>query len=68
MSFFQFVEASNLEKPTLEENGVLYHQAWEKLCRSDGVIVPGGFGKRGIEGKIAACQWCRQKQKPFLGR
>jgi CTP synthase len=31
------------------------------------VIVPGGFGKRGIEGKIQACLWCRKTQKPFLG-
>lgn len=62
-----FVEATNLEEATISTDPVLYHQAWEKLCKSDGVIVPGGFGKRGIEGKIAACKWCREKQKPFLG-
>ena len=32
-----------------------------------GVLVPGGFGTRGTEGKIAACQWARKIQKPFLG-
>jgi len=32
-----------------------------------GVIVPGGFGKRGMEGKIAAVTWCRTTRKPFLG-
>ena len=32
-----------------------------------GVIVPGGFGKRGMEGKIEACKWCRTNDKPFLG-
>lgn len=32
-----------------------------------GVIVPGGFGKRGLEGKLAACAWCRKTKKPFLG-
>lgn len=32
-----------------------------------GVIVPGGFGKRGIEGMIEACKWCRTNDKPFLG-
>lgn len=31
------------------------------------VIVPGGFGSRGMEGKIRACQWCRENNKPFLG-
>lgn len=30
-------------------------------------MVPGGFGKRGVEGKIAAAKWCRQHNKPFLG-
>lgn len=32
-----------------------------------GVIVPGGFGKRGVEGKIDTCRWCRINKKPFLG-
>jgi len=34
---------------------------------SSGIIVPGGFGKRGMEGKIAAVKWCRTTRKPFLG-
>ena len=38
---------------------VLYHEAWKKLCECEGVLVPGGFGKRGVEGKIAATQWAR---------
>lgn len=29
--------------------------------------MPGGFGKRGMEGKIETCQWCRETGKPFLG-
>lgn len=29
--------------------------------------MPGGFGKRGLEGKIEACKWCRTNNKPFLG-
>lgn len=29
--------------------------------------MPGGFGQRGIEGKIRACQWARENKKPFLG-
>ncbi|KAK6644445.1 hypothetical protein RUM43_000712 [Polyplax serrata] len=62
-----FVEAHNLEKATQAADPVLYHRAWEKLCMSDGVLVPGGFGKRGIEGKIAACRWCREQDKPFFG-
>lgn len=33
----------------------------------DGVVVPGGFGNRGIEGKILAAQFCREKDIPYLG-
>lgn len=32
-----------------------------------GVIVPGGFGERGMTGKMEACKWCRTSDKPFLG-
>jgi len=33
----------------------------------DGIIVPGGFGNRGIEGKIKAIEYCRKNKIPFLG-
>jgi CTP synthase len=33
----------------------------------NGVIVPGGFGSRGVEGKIEAVKYCREKNVPFLG-
>lgn len=62
-----FIEACNLERAMKHDNPVLYHEAWQLLCKSDGVLVPGGFGQRGIEGKIRACQWAREKKKPFLG-
>ena len=32
-----------------------------------GVLIPGGFGTRGVEGKIAAAQWARTNEKPLLG-
>ena len=35
--------------------------------KSSGIIVPGGFGKRGIEGKIKAIKYAREKNIPFLG-
>ena len=37
------------------------------LDGSDGVIVPGGFGKRGIEGKMRVIQHAREKGLPYLG-
>ncbi len=39
----------------------------EFLMNVDGVLVPGGFGYRGIEGKIAAIRYAREKKIPFLG-
>lgn len=39
----------------------------ELLDGCDGVLVPGGFGDRGIEGKIAAIQYCRENRVPFFG-
>ncbi len=38
-----------------------------KLAGLDGVIVPGGFGVRGTEGKIACVRYCRENQVPYLG-
>jgi len=42
-------------------------KGWEELERADGVIVPGGFGSRGIEGKIAAARHARRNKVPYLG-
>ncbi|MDF2556822.1 MAG: synthetase [Bacillales bacterium] len=39
----------------------------ELLADVDGILVPGGFGDRGIEGKICAVQYARLNKKPFLG-
>ena len=39
----------------------------EKLSGFDGIIVPGGFGNRGIEGKITTIKYARENQIPFLG-
>jgi CTP synthase len=38
-----------------------------KLAAFDGVLVPGGFGKRGVEGKIATAQYARENRVPYLG-
>jgi len=38
-----------------------------KLSAFDGVLVPGGFGQRGVEGMIKAIRRCREKDLPFLG-
>ena len=41
--------------------------AWALLEGANGVLVPGGFGTRGTNGKIAAVQYARTSGKPFLG-
>jgi len=38
-----------------------------ELGRADGILIPGGFGDRGVEGKIAAASWARKKGVPFFG-
>ncbi|HMT21092.1 MAG TPA: CTP synthase, partial [Promineifilum sp.] len=40
---------------------------WERLSGIDGVVVPGGFGERGIEGKIKVARWARENNVPYLG-
>ena len=42
-------------------------RAVEELKKFDGIIVPGGFGSRGILGKIRAIEYCRKKKIPYLG-
>ncbi|MBU3901486.1 CTP synthase [Patescibacteria group bacterium] len=42
-------------------------QALKNLKKYDGLIVPGGFGLRGVEGKIKAIEYCRKNKIPYLG-
>ena len=44
-----------------------YEEAAAELEQVDGVLVPGGFGSRGWEGKILACQVARERGIPYLG-
>lgn len=39
----------------------------KELLKYQGVIIPGGFGSRGVEGKIATIKYCRENKIPFLG-
>jgi len=56
------VELDCIEAETIEENGVK-----GLLDRADGILVPGGFGDRGSEGKIQAVRYARENRIPFLG-
>ncbi|XP_065649732.1 CTP synthase 1 isoform X2 [Hydra vulgaris] len=63
----KWVDSESIEDATRENDPVRYHEAWQSLCCCDGVLVPGGFGQRGSEGKIQAAQWARTSKRPYLG-
>ena len=50
-----------VESQDIEDNGS------DCLRAMDGIVVPGGFGDRGIEGKVAAVQYARENDVPYLG-
>ncbi|KAI1704169.1 glutamine amidotransferase class-I domain-containing protein [Ditylenchus destructor] len=50
-----------------EENKERHQKAWDALGDCAGILIPGGFGDRGIEGKIAACKYARENNVPLLG-
>ena len=62
-----WIEASHLEDGWKKDNSQEYDSAWKLLRDSNGVLVPGGFGDRGIEGKILAAQYARENSIPYLG-
>ncbi len=55
------VKIEYVDSETLDEKNV------SQLSRYDAVLVPGGFGKRGVEGKILAAQYAREHKIPYLG-
>jgi len=56
------VEIKLIDSETITKDNVK-----EKLKEIDGVVVPGGFGNRGIEGKIETIKYVRENKIPFLG-
>jgi CTP synthase len=51
----------------VDAEGMSFEETAEELERVDGVLVPGGFGSRGWEGKITACRIARERGIPYLG-
>mmetsp|Transcript_20926 Transcript_20926/g.20661 ORF Transcript_20926/g.20661 Transcript_20926/m.20661 type:complete len:104 (+) Transcript_20926:514-825(+) len=54
-----WIDSSKLKNPE--------DPAWENLKEADGILVPGGFGGRGTEGKELAIKYARENNVPFLG-
>jgi CTP synthase len=55
------VNIEYVDSEEIETNGAT------SLAKYDAILVPGGFGKRGVEGKIAAARYARETKVPYLG-
>jgi len=62
-----WVDSCALEPNTEKVDPKSYDAAWKALRSVQGVLVPGGFGSRGIEGKVATANYCRTSGIPYLG-
>ncbi len=58
---------SGASKESIAKAEAVAAENLEGLGAYDGVIVPGGFGARGVEGKLAAIRYCRERKMPYLG-
>ncbi|KAF2270065.1 CTP synthase-like protein [Lojkania enalia] len=63
----QWVDAEHLESSARDSDPAKFHKAWHAVCTASGILVPGGFGRRGTEGMIAAAKWARENKTPYLG-
>ncbi|KAH6681251.1 UTP-ammonia ligase [Plectosphaerella plurivora] len=61
------VDSEHLEHDMQQKDPTKYHNAWKAVCESQGVLVPGGFGSRGVEGMVEVTKWARERKIPFLG-
>jgi CTP synthase len=58
---------TRLEVVWVDAETLSWAEAERRLAQADGILIPGGFGIRGIEGKIAAARFAREHGIPFLG-
>jgi CTP synthase len=56
------IEIVRVDSEDIERNGAAAY-----LAEMDGILVPGGFGERGVEGKVLAAQYARENNVPYLG-
>lgn len=62
-----FATGTKVQIKWIESESVTEENVGEKLNGINGIIVPGGFGNRGIEGMITACRYARERNIPYLG-
>ncbi len=72
-SIYEAIDHAGMEHHAQIRIGRIQSEAIERegperlLSGFDGILVPGGFGERGTEGKVDAIRWARQRKIPFLG-
>jgi CTP synthase len=62
-----FMHGGHIEIDWVDSEQLDPKRTGERLAGVDGILIPGGFGGRGIEGKIAAARVAREEQIPYLG-
>merc|ERR1719334_1379093 len=67
ISFYNELSPSKSKRKSSKSRKTEHRNAWNKLKSVDGILIPGGFGDRGIEGKILAVEYARTHKVPFLG-
>ena len=58
----KFIDSEYLQPNQQEIDPARYYESMQNLCCANGIIVPGGFGDRGIEGKMVAIEWARKNK------
>ena len=62
-----FANNVKVEVEMIDSESIVSSNVKEKLSKYDGIVVPGGFGNRGIEGMIETIKYAREEKVPFLG-
>uniref|UniRef100_A0A0E0FQD8 CTP synthase n=1 Tax=Oryza nivara TaxID=4536 RepID=A0A0E0FQD8_ORYNI len=63
----EWVPSCDLEDSAAKETPEAHKKAWKLLKGAEGILVPGGFGDRGVQGKILAAKYARENNVPYLG-
>ncbi|KAF9203797.1 CTP synthase ura7 [Haplosporangium sp. Z 27] len=63
----KWIESTDLETETFTTAPTKFRNAWDDISSAEGILVTGGFGRRGMEGKVAAAKWARERKVPYLG-
>lgn len=56
-----------IDSEKIEKDGEDGKKEWERLKKAKGIVVMGGFGKRGVEGKVAVARYAREHNVPYFG-